>query len=233
MEEKQENQEIPEKQETKLLEKAGKIFSDKKLKKENFIVVLLIGILLLVIAWPVSDQKNQEETTKSGITDSDADILDLTVGKKEQDSQEKNAERTDIDGLQSYTKQMEHTLEEILSTMEGAGRVKVMITLKASEETVIEKDTVRQRSGTTEVDSEGGSRNTSDISDSEETVYTRTQGGTDAPFVKQVISPQIEGVVVSAQGGNNKTVIKNITEAIQALFGVEVHKIKVIKMISN
>lgn len=232
MEEKQENQEIPEKQETKLLEKAGKIFSDKKLKKENFIVVLLIGILLLVIAWPVSDQKNQEQTSKSGITDSNADILDLTVGKKEQDSQEKDT-GTDTVSLRSYTKQMEHTLEEILSTMEGAGRVKVMITLKASEETVIEKDTVRQRSGTTEVDAEGGSRNTSEISDSEETVYTSTQGGTDAPFVKQIISPQIEGVVVSAQGGNDKTVIKNITEAIQALFGVEVHKIKVIKMISN
>lgn len=232
MEEKQENQEIPEKQETKLPEKAGKIFSDKKLKKENFIVVLLIGILLLVIAWPVSDKKSQEKTSKSGITDSNADILDLTVGKKEQDSQEKDT-GTDTVSLQSYTKQMEHTLEEILSTMEGAGRVKVMITLKASEETVIEKDTVRQRSGTTEVDSEGGSRNTSDISDSEETVYTSIQGGTDAPFVKQIISPQIEGVVVSAQGGNDKTVIKNITEAIQALFGVEVHKIKVIKMISN
>lgn len=232
MEEKQENQEKPEKQETGLLEKAGKLFSDKKLKKENFIVVLLIGILLLVIAWPVSDKKSQEQTSKSGITDSNADILDLTAGKKEQDSQEKDT-GTDTVSLQGYTKQMEHTLEEILSTMEGAGKVKVMITLKASEETVIEKDTVRQRSGTTEVDSEGGSRNTSDISDSEETVYTSTQGGTDAPFVKQIISPQIEGVVVSAQGGNNKTVIKNITEAIQALFGVEVHKIKVIKMISN
>lgn len=232
MEEKQENQEKPENQDTGLLAKTGKFFSGKRLKKENFIVVLLIGILLLVIAWPVSDKKNQEQVSKSGITDSNADILDLTAGKKEQDSQKKDTE-TDTVSLQSYTKQMEHTLEEILSTMEGAGKVKVMITLKASEETVIEKDTVRQRSGTTEVDSEGGSRNTSDISDSEETVYTSTQGGTDAPFVKQIISPQIEGVVVSAQGGNDKTVIKNITEAIQALFGVEVHKIKVIKMISN
>lgn len=232
MEEKQENQEKPENQDTGLLAKTGKFFSGKRLKKENFIVVLLIGILLLVIAWPVSDKKNQEQVSKSGITDSNADILDLTAGKKEQDSQKKDTE-TDTVSLQSYTKQMEHTLEEILSTMEGAGKVKVMITLKASEETVIEKDTVRQRSGTTEVDSEGGSRNTSDISDSEETVYTSTQGGTDAPFVKQIISPQIEGVVVSVQGGNDKTVIKNITEAIQALFGVEVHKIKVIKMISN
>lgn len=232
MEEKQENQEKPENQDTGLLAKTGKFFSDKRLKKENFIVVLLIGILLLVIAWPVSDKKNQEQVSKSGITDSNADILDLTAGKKEQDSQKKDT-GTDTVSLQSYTKQMEHTLEEILSTMEGAGKVKVMITLKASEETVIEKDTVRQRSGTTEVDSEGGSRNTSDISDSEETVYISTQGGTDTPFVKQIISPQIEGVVVSAQGGNDKTVIKNITEAIQALFGVEVHKIKVIKMISN
>ena len=52
-------------------------------------------------------------------------------------------------------------------------------------------------------------------------------------FVKKVIYPKIEGVVVCAQGGGNATVNKNITEAIQVLFGIDVHKIKVIKMSSK
>mgnify|MGYP006875711212 CR=1 FL=1 len=37
-------------------------------------------------------------------------------------------------------------------------------------------------------------------------------------------------VTVVAQGGGNAVVQKNITDVIQALFGVEAHKIKVVKM---
>lgn len=43
------------------------------------------------------------------------------------------------------------------------------------------------------------------------------------------MTPEIEGVLVIAQGGENAVVVQNITEAIQALFGVEAHKIKIMK----
>jgi stage III sporulation protein AG len=40
----------------------------------------------------------------------------------------------------------------------------------------------------------------------------------------------VEGVSVVAQGGGDSQIQKNITEVIQALFGIEAHKIKVVKM---
>ena len=40
---------------------------------------------------------------------------------------------------------------------------------------------------------------------------------------------EVEGVVVIADGGDNAVVAQNITEAVQALFGVEAHKIKIMK----
>ena len=43
------------------------------------------------------------------------------------------------------------------------------------------------------------------------------------------LNPKVEGIVVIAQGGENAVVVKNITEAIQALFDVDTHKIKVMK----
>ena len=43
-------------------------------------------------------------------------------------------------------------------------------------------------------------------------------------------SPIVEGVTVVAQGGGNAEVQKNISDVIQALFGVEAHKIIVVKM---
>ena len=40
------------------------------------------------------------------------------------------------------------------------------------------------------------------------------------------LSPEVEGVIVIADGGDNAVVVQNITGAIQALYGVEAHKIK-------
>lgn len=42
--------------------------------------------------------------------------------------------------------------------------------------------------------------------------------------------PQVTGVLVAAKGGDNPVVVQNIREAVEALFQVEPHKIKVMKM---
>ena len=43
------------------------------------------------------------------------------------------------------------------------------------------------------------------------------------------LTPEIAGVLVVADGGDNAVVVKNITDAIRALFGVEAHKIQIMK----
>lgn len=208
-----------------------KTFDFSKLKKENFVVIFLIGILLLVISWPVENENIRKNGNKSGITDLENSIMEMS---KEESSFSEAADSMKSPGeLLEYTAALESTLEEILSSMEGAGRVKVMITLKSSGESVVEKDALFSKASSTEVDSSGGSRNTADSAESEETVYLKNGSSCETPFVKQVLCPQIEGVVVCAQGGDSAAVNKNITEAIQALFGIEVHKIKVIKMSSR
>ena len=45
-----------------------------------------------------------------------------------------------------------------------------------------------------------------------------------------MLSPEIEGVLVVAEGAGNGTVNRTIVEIVQALFGVEAHKVKVVKM---
>ena len=45
--------------------------------------------------------------------------------------------------------------------------------------------------------------------------------------------PKISGVVVVAEGGEDPHVIQNIHEAVQALFQVEAHKIKVMKIVTG
>lgn len=197
-----------------------------KLSKDHFLIAVLMGILLMVIVWPV-ENKNEGGSVKSVQWDSEGVILD------EQSNLIQNAgDGQKEDELLSYASGLERSLEELLCTMDGVGKVRVMVTLASSGEAVVEKDVSTVRDGSTEVDSAGGSRNTTKISDSEETIYRDgQQDGT--PYIKMVRSPRVEGVVVSAQGGGNAKTVQNITEAIQALFGIEAHKIKVVKMISQ
>ena len=43
-------------------------------------------------------------------------------------------------------------------------------------------------------------------------------------------TPVIKGVMVVAEGGGDTAVQNNISEAIMALFDIELHKIKIVKM---
>lgn len=199
-----------------------------KLTKDNFLIMVLLGILLLVIAWPVKKEKD-ENLLQSGQWDSDRVTLDLL----KENNTNLVKEGVGISATeQEYAAYLEEELEHLLTTMDGVGEVKVMITLEDKGETLVEKDQVTRREGTTEVDSAGGSRNTTDISTEESTVFSG-QGNLEAPFIRQVKYPRVSGVAVSAEGGGNAETAQKITKAIQALFGIEPHKIIIVKMISR
>lgn len=199
-----------------------------KLTKDNFLIVILLGILLLVIAWPVKQEKD-ESLSQSGQWDSDRVTLDLL---KDRNSDSVMDEIGVSDTEQEYAVYLEKELESLLATMDGVGEVKVMITLEDKGETLVEKDHITRQGGTTEVDSAGGSRNTTDISREESTVFSG-QANLEAPFIRQIKYPKVSGVAVSAEGGGDAETARKITKAIQALFGIEPHKIIIVKMISR
>ena len=185
-----------------------KIKELKHLKKDQLLILLLAGILLLVISLPT-----EKKGEKQGISQAS------TSSQGEQNLWDEEA----------YREALEVHLEELFSRMEGAGEVEVMITLASSSEKIVEKDTNGESETITEEDSAGGNRRTTNIVNDETTVYG---GETDQeqPYVSKELTPQVEGVVVLAAGGDDAVVKKNITEAAQALFGIDTHKIRIIKM---
>lgn len=191
-----------------------KDFSITKIKKDQLIVILLFGILLLVIAIPT--KKTQKVSDKSNQT--------------QQNTQADTGDSTAAETTVQYTEKMETRLETMLSRVEGVGKVKVMITLKGTGEVIVEKDKPQTQSKVSESDSSGGTRETTESSWEESTVYIQNEEGNKVPYVAQELEPEIEGVLIIAQGGGNAVVVKNICDAVQALFKVEIHKIKVMKM---
>ncbi|MDE7018882.1 MAG: stage III sporulation protein AG, partial [Lachnospiraceae bacterium] len=133
----------------------------------------------------------------------------------------------------SYTDYWEQKLAESLSSIEGAGAVEVLITLKESEERILEKDVPEESSETIESDAEGGNRTVTERKQEETTVYTFNEAGQNVPYVRKVIQPVVEGVAVIAQGADSEIVKENIIETIQVLFGIDANKIRVVKGKTN
>jgi stage III sporulation protein AG len=107
----------------------------------------------------------------------------------------------------------EDKMEELLSCVEGAGEVKVMITYKNNGSVELAKD----------VSSDKDKERTSDKSNV-------VMGSDNKPVVLAENTPRIEGVVIVARGGDNIEVKDSLIRAAQALLGVEVNKIEVLKM---
>ncbi len=209
-----------------------KIREGKKPGKDQFVICILTGILLLVIAMPTAG-KNGGKAAESGIWDSQTDTMEESGEAERADSNGKTEKTEKIGSAEEYERYMENKLEQAISAMEGAGKVKVMITVNTSKELVVAKDKPETRSDTTENDSEGGSRTVSGLDSEDETVYRKESDGSSSPYVVKTLQPVIEGVVVITQGGDRPEVRKNITEAVAALFGIEPNKIKVVKMKSE
>lgn len=135
-----------------------------------------------------------------------------------------------INDMNMYTESLENELEEILSSVDGAGKVHVMITLKNTSTKEVLMEEPYSESSVIEEDGEGGKRDTSDKSQDYHVIYREGNDGTSTPFVVSEISPQVEGVAVVAEGGDSAVVKEKITGIIKALFGIEINKIAVGKM---
>ncbi|MCI8490651.1 MAG: stage III sporulation protein AG [Lachnospiraceae bacterium] len=177
----------------------------KKWDKSQWMILALTGVLLMVIALP-AERKQEEEGT----------------GTDTKETMEAVTNQGD------YVEELERKLQDTLAKIDGAGRVEVMITLEDSGESIVEKDTVSETSALQETDSAGGNRSEKNTQTSRSTVYQ--EGSDKTPFVGKEMTPKIAGVLVVAQGGENTAVKQNISEAVMALFQIEVNRIKVVKM---
>ena len=192
-------------------------------KKEKFIIFALAGILLLIVCLPVKKTERKSGAGSAGILSGEQSAGGESSAAVKTQSQEPSAEDT-------YVQELERELEELLQCMEGAGRVKVMITLQSTGEEIVEKDRPASRSSVTEQDAAGGSRSTNDMNSEETTVFITDADGRQIPYVRKKLQPAVAGVAVLAEGGGREQVRRNISEAIQALFGINANKIKIAKM---
>lgn len=169
-----------------------KKIKDVKLDKKNKII-LLIGALALVF------------------------LLLSEIGGE---AEEVSVTRDSASYSAEYTKKIERQLEDILSEINGAGRVQVMVTLDTCYENVYAKG---YSAKTEENDVE--TQNETE----EEYIIIKKGSNNEECLVVKVYEPQIKGVAVVAEGADNIKVKKAITETVCALFDISSAKVSVEK----
>lgn len=182
-----------------------------KEKQEKAAILFLLGVFFLLAATPVSSMSKK---TKKAVEPATENI----------NSEEKKSNN-------AYLSDLENKLEQIIGSMEGAGRVQVMITLKDKGEKILDKNQPYESENRIEKE-EGRESESTLIKSDPNTVLVESEGNT-VPIVIQERYPEIEGVLVICEGGDNKDLAVHIKEAVQALFSIEPHKIVVYKLKSG
>lgn len=119
------------------------------------------------------------------------------------------------------TDRTEKRMAEVLSKIEGAGLVEVMLTYRKTEEKKVAQQEIREESR--------GNENESLRTETEIVLLEDGKGNT-LPLVLSADSPVVEGAVIVAQGGADPAVCAALNHAAQALLDVPAHKIAVLKM---
>lgn len=174
-----------------------------KFGTDKILIVILAGVFLMAAAFPSGHSSASKESSTTAI--------------------ESESMSTDM-----YEEYVEKRLEKILADVDGVGKVKVMLSIRNSTEKVLAKDETYSESEKKEA-SDGSSNQTNDTQNISTHIFYDTSDGS-RPYVVMENMPVIDGAIIVCEGGDNKELVNDITNAVYGLLNVPVHKIKVMKM---
>lgn len=183
----------------------------KGIGMDKLLIIAICGVVLVLLSIPSSGSKSKETQNETQTT------AGMVLSEHSISSNE-------------YVTLLERKLEQFLLNVEGIGNVKVMITLEDYGEKIVLSEKPYSKSGQEDTDSQGGKSTKNEYSQEEQVVYEKDSQGNEIPYVVKNKQPEIKGIAVIAQGGNDAKMVVKITNLIQALFGVAAHKISVIGM---
>ena len=161
----------------------------EKIKRDKRIAIIvcigLVGIILLTLS-------------------------ELMPQKSDAKQNEKSENVTDI--RDSYEENIEKRLTSIVSSIDGAGRTEVMVTLASGDENVY---AVKEKS------SDGSKEREYIVIDSD-----KNESG----LLLKVIEPEIRGVAIVCEGADSAKIRQEIISSVSAVLGISTNRISIAKI---
>jgi stage III sporulation protein AG len=186
-----------------LLDKLNKALSKSNLY--NLVIIFLVGVLVLVVA---------------SFFNSEGSVSKTTMAAAQGEEQEPQS------SFSSYEQVKKNELKAMLTGMKGVGRVEVMITFEGGKELVPAVNINDGSSTTKERDNEGGERDTTQVNKGSQVVITNEDGDS-KPLILKENNPKVAGVMIGAEGADDKQTQYNIKNAVSVLFGIPSNKVYV------
>ncbi len=164
-------------------------------KNIHLLILLIVGLVLLVFG---SNSFNTKET-------------------QEVMSSEQSTNTT--------VTEYEEKLAKLISQVDGAGRVEVMVTLESKGETVYAKT----ETGDEQIENDSG-ETSSRSGYSTEYIIVEDENGNKTALVENEYEPAILGVAVLCEGGGDTSIISDITELVKVVMGISSNHIFVGKL---
>ena len=164
-----------------------RILSDKRLA--IIVIIGIIGIVLLTVSEliPKKDKTQQpEETTQAS------------------------------QNYSSYAQDTEKRLSSLVSSINGAGNTKIMVTLDSGDENVYATDEK--------------SSNGKDSFSSDSKYVIIQQDGKDGGLLLKVVEPEVRGVAVVCDGADIPEVRQEIIKTVTAVLGISSNRVNIAKM---
>jgi len=183
--------------------------SNNKKTIENLVVFIILLIVTVVMINYIWNGKEKEKTQKQNL-----------VGAK---TLAEEPEKSQVDD------DMESKLENILSKIKGVGEIKVAVMYSKTSEIVPMYNEDSSEKLTEEIDSNGGNRRVEETTVKKDIIYEENSG-VKSPITQSIISPTIEGAIITAKGAGDAQIKANIIQAVEAATGLATHRIQVFEM---
>ncbi len=182
------------------------IFSPEKsdLRVRLLLAVGIAAIALLFLS----------ECGESGAKDASADAAAYSVTAND---------------YEEYTAQLERRLTELITSVDGAGRAKVMITLECGTEYVYASQQ-KSTSAISESSDRNGRSSRDEKRSGEESLILIDAGRGEEPLILKEITPTVAGVVVLCSGADDVNVRQQIIDVVTTALGTSSNRVCVTRM---
>lgn len=170
-----------------------KLFTKKNLK----ILILIIVAIVCMLIFMIDSSGNSDDNSSTSI-------------------QSTNGYTTTLE----YCSELESKLQAVLSSVKGAGEVKVMITVDGSPELVYAKDEDEKVSS--------NSSGTTTTSSTSSPIIVTVNGGSNALILTENL-PNVKGVIVVSSGADDVSVKLDILTAVSRLLDISIDQVTVLK----